>query len=264
MSEVDAADHIEDEVVGAVKVAAATGAYAGMQLARMRQENAQRAQEQSAAAARLDAQRQEAMWQESRSELLPVMDEQWWDKASAEEIGRAYQTATAWEGREEAAPFADRIRDQVRERYGVDLEQLRPEDAATTDNARDSDREREAGEKDRAEAERLMKDANEAEAAEREDRADGDPLNAEKSHDVSEVAAEDSRAMYDSAERRESFAQDLNNRGVPQEAVDSRVRADVGQGSPSPDAARSNQNRPKARKGRGANQQRQRDRSRQR
>lgn len=259
MSE-DAADHIEDEMVGAVKVAVASGASAGIQMAKMRQERAQRAQEESATAARLDAQRREAMWQDSRSELQPIMQDEWWDKATPEDIGRAHATAKAWEGRDEAAPYAERMREQVRSRYGVDLDQVRPDEVTGELNLRDADRERAASEQDRGEAERLMKEADQAEAPQREDQPNGE----ERQHDLAQAAAQDASAMYDSAERREAMAEDLMNRGVPQDAVDSRVRADVGQGAPAHEAARTGRGAPKARKGKGAQATKQRDRARQR
>lgn len=255
MSDYDAADHVEDEMVGAVKVAVASGASAGMQMAKVRQERAQRAQEESATAARLDAQRREAMWQDSRSELQPIMQDEWWDKATPEDIGRAYATAKAWEGRDEAAPYAERMREQVRSRYGVDLDEVRPDEVTGELNLRDADRERAASDQERGEAERLMKEADQAEAQ---------PQGEERQHDVAQAAEQDASAMYDSAERREAMAEDLMNRGVPHDAVDSRVRADAGQGAPSHEAARPSRSAPKARKGKGAQAAQQRDRARQR
>lgn len=264
MSEVDAADHVEDEVVGAMRTAAAAGAYAGVQLARARQERARRAQEEGAAAAKLNAQRVEAMWQESRSELQPVMDDAWWDRASVEDIAHAHQTASAWEGRDEVAPYAARIRDEVRDRYGVDLEEVRPEDASRTLNLREGDREHEGGQKDRAEAERLMKEADQAESAEQDAHATDDPNQEAKEHDAGHAADEHARNLYDSADRREALGEDLTHRGVPVEAVHSKVTADVGQGRSSTEApAQSTGKAPQAKKGRNP-MRRNRDRSRQR
>lgn len=264
MSEHDAADHVEDETVGAVKVAVAAGASAGIQMARLRQDRARRAQEESAASARLDAQRREALWLDSRSELQPIMQDQWWDGATPEDIGRAYATATAWEGRDEVAPYAERLREQVRSRYGVDLDQVRPDDVAGELNLRDADRERSTGDQERAEAERLMKEADQAEAPEREEQPGESPNRDEKQHDEARAAEQDGRTMYDSAERREALAEDLMGRGVPVDAAEARVRADAGQAAPASDAAREGRRVPKARKGKGTQAGQQRDRSRQR
>lgn len=264
MSEHDAADHVEDEVSGAMRTAVAAGAYGGVQMARARQERARRAQEEGAAAARLDAQRVEAMWQESRSELMPVMDDAWWERATPEEIGQAYRTVTAWEGRDEAAPFAARMRDEVRSRYGVDLEQVRPDDTTRELNLRDGDGQYSEAAKDRAEAHRLMMQANREEAAEQEAGNSGDSSEAEQHKDTGHAAAEHGKDLYDSAERREDFAQDLSHRGVPAETVEARISADVGQGRPSSEAARgSTKGAPTARRTRHP-QQRERQRGRQR
>lgn len=259
MSEV-ASDGMDEAVAGAVRVAVSASSAAAAQLARARERNAREAQERGQEAARDFAQRREAQWQDTRAQLSPVMQDQWWQGASPEDIGRAYANAKAWEGREEVAPFAGRIRDEVQRRYGVDVDAVGGEHLAERISPEsDSERQGEQAQQDRAEAERLMEDAD---RAERESHTDA-PDRASEEQDRATNAEADGRALYDSAERRESMAEGMRRSGVEPEVVAGRVQADTGQGAPAVEAVRGAGKAPKARKGRKvAGQQRDRARGR--
>ncbi|MEP7765669.1 hypothetical protein [Sanguibacter sp. 25GB23B1] len=47
-----------------------------------------------------------------------------------------------------------------------------------------------------------------------------------------DAVREEARDSYDSAERRETMAHDLESRGIDSDVVAARVRADIGQGRP--------------------------------
>ena len=59
--------------------------------------------------------------------------------------------------------------------------------------------------------------------------------------------------MYDSSERREGTALDLESRGISEETVATRMRADVSQAKPATEAVKADRGKsPKARKTRGS------------
>src|SRR5450756_54925 len=83
------------------------------------------------AAGRLHVERMAA-----RAQLAPVTDSAWWDRAGAREITQAYATAKAWSGIDPDAERAvERIRGEVRVRYGVDVDAA-PDRAALQARAR--------------------------------------------------------------------------------------------------------------------------------
>lgn len=257
MSEV-ASDGMDEAVAGAVRVAVSASSAAAAQLARLRERSAREAQERGQDAARDFAQRREAQWQDTRAQLSPVMQDQWWQDASPQDIGRAYANAKAWEGREDAAPFADRIRDEVRQRYGVDVDAAGGEHLAERISPEsDSDLQREEAQQDRAEAERLMEDAD---RAERESHSD-DPHRGLEEQGRAVNAEADARAMYDTAKRRASMAEEMHSSGIESDVVEGRMRADTGQGAPAAEAVRGDHQGPKVRRGRSGSL-RQRDRTR--
>lgn len=56
---------------------------------------------------------------------LHRLDSRWWDYAKAEDILRVHQAATAWKGQDPMArSAADAIREQVQQRYGIDVDAL--------------------------------------------------------------------------------------------------------------------------------------------
>ncbi|MGO1567421.1 MAG: hypothetical protein ACTHXC_05275 [Brachybacterium sp.] len=113
----------------------------------------------------------------------------------------------------------------------------------------EAEHQRQAEQRDRAEATALM-----AEATAEEDRAQGRgedrPDLAAEHEQRADSAREEAGSKYDSAERRASTAADLESQGHDHETVARQMRADVSQGAPATEATKSNR-APRARKGRG-------------
>ena len=130
------ADGIEEALEGGLRVALTAAGRAGEHLAvRMQQQlavvRASNEQEAKELAGRLHVERMAA-----RAQLAPVADSAWWDRASAREITQAYTTAKAWSGIDPDAERAvERIRGEVRGRYGVDVDAA-PDRAALEARAR--------------------------------------------------------------------------------------------------------------------------------
>jgi len=129
------ADGIEEALEGGLRVALTAAGRGGehlavrmQQLAVVRTRNEQEAKE---LAGRLHVERMAA-----RAQLAPVTDSAWWDRAGAREITQAYTTAKAWSGIDPDAERAvERIRGEVRVRYGVDVDAA-PDRAALQARAR--------------------------------------------------------------------------------------------------------------------------------
>ena len=268
-----------------------TAARMGEQLARAREKHAREAQTRSEHAAREYAGRFTAERDAARAALAPVHRPQWWDGAQSEDVTKAYQTATAWKDIDpEAARAEQRIVEEVRTRFGVDLNRDGDPRGVTDTSAREeraranAQDERGAARVDTAQAVGLMAGADaadqRAEAAEEQTSESepwydtDDPFFMESgpfspeppdwSNDLLHgdgpdegAAAElrkDGHAAYDSAERRHELAASLDHIGNSA-AVDARLHADASQGRPATDATANAPGRaPKARKSRGSGQ----------
>jgi uncharacterized protein YajQ (UPF0234 family) len=118
-------DGVADMLDGQLRIALTVAVQMGERVARLREELARtrRAQTQEAnreLQARFDVQRVAA-----RAEVAPVYEAHWWDTASAEQIANVYETAVAWRGIDTEADHAgERIAQEVRSRYGVDVHSL--------------------------------------------------------------------------------------------------------------------------------------------
>ena len=149
------------------------------------------------------------------------------------------------------------MRDELRTRYGVDAANTGADAGAVRTAVERSERERA-----RADAERQRSAAELTEAqhllafAAQEDRlADEARAAAEHEPDPDEreraqaeavqrehtatTAREDGSALYDSAERRASTAGEMEAKGIAQEVVATRMRADVSQAKPATEAVKS-------------------------
>ena len=221
-------DGIEEGMEGTSRVAATTAARMAAELVREFERRVRDRRDEALRQAAQDRSREQALWEQTRAQLTPVMEDRWWDQASPESIAQAYQQARAFDGRADARPFAERIETQVRERYGVDVDELRQQ------AQQDADEQNAEADKDRAEATRLIADADRAETEQ----------------ESGQEEQQDAHVLYDSAERRDALASDLRGRGVDDDAVEARVTADAGQAVPASEAARGPGRTPKARKGR--------------
>lgn len=169
---------------------------------------------------RLDGERAGA-----RAALAPVQRPDWWDRADPREIAEAWQTASAWRDVDpDAERAAVRIRSELRDRYDLDVSDLRADPTAVKDALerreralRDAAGEQDRGGAELAEAQLLGHDS-----------AGVDELDDARQQDLG-------GELYDSAKRRENLAASLD--GVAdQEAVQARVLADTHQARPAQEA----------------------------
>lgn len=215
------ADGMDDAVDGAMRTGLMVAARIGEQLARMREEEQRTiaaAEEQRARQLqeRFDAQRAAA-----RAQLAPVARDDWWDKATPAMIERAHETATAWKTYDpEAAQAAERIRDQVQTRYGIDVNSAGADEASVSAALARAQRARLAAEGERTKAS----------AARTDEAVAGAAVAAANRQDNAAQQAQPEPA-YDSPERRQQLAESLEGKG-DRESVNSRLLADKQQGTP--------------------------------
>ena len=252
----DESDGIAEAFDGQLRIAVTAAGRVGEALARAREEAARRAQAQSEQAGRELLSRFEAEKRAARVELGSVHRSDWWDNATPQQIGGALATARAWSEEDPEAVRAEgRIRDELRTRYGVDVDSTGADPAAVQAAVeaeqlrRQSDTERQRSATEQAEAVALLRQADEtdraAEAA--RDSADAAPDEGEREQAQAQAEREQSRAestrekaepLYDSSERRARDADNLEQRGVGQEAVSAKMAADVSQGKPATEAVK--------------------------
>lgn len=275
-------DGIAEAFEGQLRVAVTAASHVGQVIANLREQALRRAEAQSAQEARELRSRLDAERQAARAEVAHVERAEWWENSTPEQIGHTYQVARAWQSEDaELARAEQRMSEELRERYGIDTRDT----GADNDDVRQLIRlQAERAERDRlnADAERSRAAVEEAEAlhllaiADQEDRradaaradAEHEPdpaerdralAQAERHEAIADRSREDSTVAYDSAERRSSTAAELESRGISQDTVATRMRADVSQAKPATAAVGAGKTKaPKARKtrGRGAQVQR--------
>ena len=254
----DESDGIEEAFEGQLRIAVTAAGRVGEALARAREEAARRAQAQSEQAARELSSRFEAEKRAARVELGGVYRSDWWDKATPQQIGGALTTARAWGSEDPEAQRAEgRIRDELRTRYGVDVDNTGADPAAVQAAVeaeqlrRQSDTERQRSATEQAEAVALSRQVDEIDRAAEasRDTADTAPDEAEREQaqvtereqNRAEATREKAEPLYDSSERRERDADKLEQRGVGKEAVSAKMAADVSQGKPATEAVKAQQ-----------------------
>lgn len=244
MSESDGLDEVVETMLRTGLTAAGR---IGEELARAREKSAREAaaaedQMGRELLARLEGERAAA-----RAQLAPALDARWWDTAKVEDVVRVHQTAAAWKGQDPMArSAADAIREQVQQRYGIDVDGLGigAAGAAALNEAAhaktQAQEERTAAARENVQAVQLLAEA------ERADKAQQESVDADNAQP--EQLTGESAATYDSAERREALAKSLDHIG-DREAVQARLIADRNQATPPGAAVTSKQgNAPKARK----------------
>ncbi|QAY65003.1 hypothetical protein ET495_17440 (plasmid) [Xylanimonas allomyrinae] len=279
---VDETDGIDEAIEGQLRILVTAAGQVGERIARQREESLRRAQAHSEQEARELASRRAAEQRAARAELAAVHLNGWWDRATPDQIGRSYQVARAWAEHDPEASRAERrVRDELRSRYGIDIEDGGSDPEAVRQRIRleldRADRDRVSSEAERAraaaenaEAQRLLTQADQEDQRAQETRAaaehEPDPeeraraqAEAEQREAAGDRTRHDGRALYDSAERRAGTAREMEARGIDREAVATRMRADVSQAKPATEAvaAGSVGRSPKARKIRGRAAQRQ-------
>lgn len=229
-------DGIEDVFEHHLQVAVQGAARMGEMIAYQRAGQARQAEATSVQEARELQARRAAEWQAARADLAATTRAEWWDRATVEDIAHTYQTATAWAPVEvEAGRYRDSMREQIRTRYGVDVDGVVDEAAVARRIKDELDRQAEI-ERNRANQE-VVEAAALMEHAERVDRAAEERDDRAHQHEVDQLR-DDAGLVYDSAERRDALAEELRSKGVDGKAVEARVTADVGNAKPAAEAVR--------------------------
>ena len=253
-------DGLDEALEGQLRVLVTAAGQVAERLARSRESQLRQAEAGSEQEARELQSRLEAENQVARAQVGAVHRSEWWDTATPEQIGDTYQVTRAWANEDpELARAEQRMREELRTRYGVDVASVNADPGAVQEAiARAEQRRAQAGAErrgagaDRAEAQRLMVEADTADRlAERAALAGDEPELQERQAQV-ESARAAAGPLYDSAERRTSTAGELESKGIDSEVVATRMRADVSQAKPATEATRGTGGKaPKARKSRG-------------
>ncbi|WP_271986642.1 hypothetical protein [Pseudoclavibacter terrae] len=266
-------DGIEEAFEGQMRMVAMTAARAGEMFARGREDAKRRLEQEFRRQESELASRFEAEMRVARAQYADVQRPEWWDRATPDQIGERFQTARAWRNEDpEAAVAESKIRHEVGRRYGIEI----PEQNILVSGVQvgaavqgSLDQEQAAAERTRAERERTeamlldadaSRDDRDADEARSAAEFEADPNERERA--TQEAAQRDSESvtargqgevLYDSAERRDATARDLESRGIDPDAIKARMHQDIGQGTP-PSAAVANggpKRAPKARAPRG-------------
>ncbi|MEC5201121.1 hypothetical protein RCH21_003377, partial [Arthrobacter sp. PL16] len=116
-------DGIEEAFEGQLRVLVTAAGQIAERMARAREDALRRAQAASEQEARELQSRFAAEQRAARAEMSNVHRAEWWDRATPEQIGHTYQVARAWSKEEpEAVRAEQRMRDELRTRYSVDVE----------------------------------------------------------------------------------------------------------------------------------------------
>lgn len=217
----DEPDGIDEAFEGGLRVGLTVAGRVAEVAARAREQAARDAAAVSEQHARELRVRLNAERAAARAALAPLRREEWWASARPEQVAAGWETARAWSGVDpDAAQAADRIRREVRDRYGVDVDDARPEPGALAEAlaSREADLEalrRGQQRRDQVDAQLLIAGAGAGEPA----------------------GASPRRVAYDSPARREDLARELAGLVDPDVAA-ARVLADTSQAAPAVQAVR--------------------------
>lgn len=235
-------DGVEEVFEGHLRVLLTAAGQVGERLARAREEALRRQQADSERDARELRSRYDAEHRAARAEMGNVHRPGWWDQASPEQIATAYQVARAWAQEDpEAVRAEQQLRQEVRSRYGIDLDAVDHNDAdpaAVRDAMERAERAREQAATTSGMTARGVSPLEQGEAAllmAQADAAERDADRARASTTTSAAAAssETNRVEdYDSPTRRQSTAAALVESGVDPEIAAKRMRADASQARP--------------------------------
>ncbi len=209
-------DGVDGAVEGVLRVGLTAAGRVAEVIARAREQAAREARAVSEHEARELAERLTAERSAARAQLAPVHRGDWWDHAQPAAVATAWETARAWQQVDpDAARAADRIRDEVRTRYGVDVDAPGGDPTAVHDALQrrglaleDATDQRSTAALEQVEAARLLAEAD------RIDRVQDTEAEPERSS-----GEED---LYDTVERRQELAASLE--GVASsEAIEARA-----------------------------------------
>lgn len=121
-------DGVDEVLEGTLRVALTAAGRLAEMAARDREQAARAAQSASEHEARQLQARLDAERSAARAQLAPVRQDGWWDKARTEDIAVAWQTAVTWQRLDpQAAAAVTVIRQQVKDRFNVDVDTIRPD-----------------------------------------------------------------------------------------------------------------------------------------
>ncbi|MFB0833414.1 hypothetical protein ACX8Z9_03230 [Arthrobacter halodurans] len=116
-------DGIEEGLDGALRMGITVAAQIGQEVSRLREENLRQAEEEATREAVRVRAEHEAERTIAHAKLTPTANAEWWDSASPERIAEAHQYATTWKEHDpQAQAAAERIRTEVSNRYGIDVD----------------------------------------------------------------------------------------------------------------------------------------------
>jgi hypothetical protein len=204
----DESDGVIEQAGGQMRVALMAATQMAEKFARLREELTRRAQAQTEQQTRELRVRFDAERDAARASVAPTARPEWWNTASVQDVAEMYQTARAWEPVDEnLAAAAQHMRDEVRDRYGVDV------DGDTVRGGNELVRDAlvtatERADEDRAAAEDPMRRMlTDLEAGRADARAAVDPVYRSEWWDESSVA--DIAAAYESAHAWEDVDADI-------------------------------------------------------
>jgi hypothetical protein len=210
----DESDGIAEAVDQHLRVALTVAMQMGERYARIRQDHARRAEARGTQEDRELRVRFESERAAVRAALAPVLNPDWWDHATVEDIANARADTIGWRDHDDVAQIVDTtICREIEQRYGINVDTPGADPATVAAALRNAEaaRAREAKEEDR--------DTTEVAAAQ------GGLDASDRRERVATAAAE---AEWDSAERREAFAVSLEGT-VDEQARFARLQADLDQ-----------------------------------
>jgi len=219
-------DGIEDALEGQLRVLITAAGQVAERVTRAREDALRRTRAGSEHEARAVQSRLAAEQAAARVELGNVHRPDWWEQASPAQIGHTYQVARAWAADDPEAERAEqRIRDELRTRYGIDVDHAGANPAAVRhaveqaehDGVQPTARHNRVAEN--AEAQLLMTQDGQRDPSGRSPER-GDPM------------------TYDSVERRAATAHDLQAQGIDPHAIATRMHADTSQATPATEAVK--------------------------
>lgn len=119
-------DGVDDAFESTGRTAMMVAMQLGEKFGRLREELARNAAARDDAAAKEMAARFDAERGAARAELRVIEQPEWWERATPQDVARVIETAETWKGLDDtAARAAERIEHEVRDRYGVDVNEFR-------------------------------------------------------------------------------------------------------------------------------------------
>jgi hypothetical protein len=116
-------DGVIEEAGGQMRIALMAATQMAEKFSRLREELTRRAEAQTEQQTRELRARFDADRNAARATVAPTARPEWWNTASVQDVAEMYQTARAWEPvGEDLASAAQHMRDEVRDRYGVDVD----------------------------------------------------------------------------------------------------------------------------------------------